>query len=99
MERLTGFVGQLFGIELNIVYITVYYSDDIDNSRFPMATQAMNDSWSRVVDQIKSIWGDQEFAEDEIKKARGSLPKMVVLIHEKTGEPKPDITMKIAAFL
>ena len=99
MERLKGFVGQLFGIELNIVYITVYYSDDIDNSRFPMATQAMNDSWSRVVDQIKSIWGDQEFAEDEIKKARGSLLKMVVLIHEKTGEPKPDITMKIAAFL
>ncbi len=64
-----------------------------------MATEAMNDSWSRVVNQIKSIWGEQDFAEDEMKKARGSLPKMVGLIHEKTGEPKPEITMKIAAFL
>ncbi|MDA1028621.1 MAG: general stress protein CsbD [Bacteroidetes bacterium] len=64
-----------------------------------MATQSMNDSWSRVVNQIKSIWGEEEFGEEEIKKARGSLSKMVVLIHEKTGESKPDITMKIAAFL
>ena len=59
----------------------------------------MNDSWARVVDQIKSFWSDQEFEDAEMKKVRGSLPKMVNLIHEKTGEPKPDITQKIAAFL
>ena len=64
-----------------------------------MATQAMNDSWTRVVDQIKTIWSEQEFEDAEMKKVRGSLPKMVNLIHEKTGEDKPEITQKIAAFL
>jgi len=64
-----------------------------------MATQSMNDSWARVVDQIKSIWSDQEFGDTEMKKARGKLTVMVDLIHEKTGEPKPDIIQKISAFL
>lgn len=64
-----------------------------------MATQAMNDSWARIVKQIETVWSDQEFGEAEMKKARGSLTKMVTLIHEKTGEPKPDITQKITAFL
>lgn len=64
-----------------------------------MATEAMNDSWRRVVAQIKTIWGDEEFGEKEIKKARGNLNRMVNLIHEKTGEPKADIVQKISAFL
>ena len=59
----------------------------------------MNDSWARVVDQIKTIWAEQEFEDAEMKKVRGSLTKMVSLIHDKTGEPKPEITQKIAAFL
>lgn len=64
-----------------------------------MATKTMNDSWTRVVSQIETIWSDEEFGEKEMKKARGNLTKMVNLIHEKTGEPKPDIMQKIAAFL
>jgi len=59
----------------------------------------MNDSWARVVDQIKTIWAEQEFEDAEMKKVRGSLTKMVSLIHDNTGEPKPEITQKIAAFL
>ena len=64
-----------------------------------MATQSMNDSWTRVVDQIRSIWSDQEFDDTEMKKARGKFNKMVDLIHEKTGEPRPEIMQKISAFL
>ncbi|MBT3449637.1 MAG: general stress protein CsbD [Bacteroidetes Order II. Incertae sedis bacterium] len=64
-----------------------------------MATQAMNDSWARVVDHIKTIWAEHEFEDAEMKKVRGSLPKMVSLIHDKTGESKPEITQKIVAFL
>ncbi|HAY37808.1 MAG TPA: general stress protein CsbD [Bacteroidetes bacterium] len=64
-----------------------------------MATQNMNDSWTRVVDQIRTIWSDQEFDDTEMKKARGKLSKMVDLIHEKTGEPRPEIGQKISAFL
>ena len=64
-----------------------------------MATQSMNDSWARVVDQIRTIWNDEDFDDAEMKKARGKLNKMVDLIHEKTGEPRPDIMQKISAFL
>ncbi|NBW93095.1 MAG: general stress protein CsbD [Bacteroidetes bacterium] len=64
-----------------------------------MATQSMNDSWTRVVDQIRSIWSDQDFDDTEMKKARGKFNKMVDLIHEKTGEPRPEIMQKISAFL
>jgi len=64
-----------------------------------MATQSMNDSWTRVVDQIRTIWSGQEFDDAEMKKARGQLNKMVDLIHEKTGEPRPEIIQKISAFL
>jgi len=34
-----------------------------------------------------------------MKKARGKFNKMVDLIHEKTGEPRPEIMQKISAFL
>lgn len=64
-----------------------------------MATKSMNDSWARVVNQIQSIWSTEEFGEAEMKKARGKLNKMVDLIHEKTGEPRPEIVQKISAFL
>lgn len=64
-----------------------------------MATKSMNDSWARVVTQIETIWNTEEFGDKEMKKARGSLSKMVNLIHEKTGEPKAEIVQKISAFL
>ena len=64
-----------------------------------MATQAMNDSWARVRDQITTVWSDVEFGDKEMKKARGNLREMVNLIHEKTGEPKPAIMQKLSAFL
>ena len=64
-----------------------------------MATASMNESWRRVKIQIETIWADQEFADTELKKARGNLNKMVELIHEKTGEPRSDIIQKISAFL
>lgn len=64
-----------------------------------MATARMNDSWTRVKDQIETIWSDYEFGDKEMKKARGSLPKMVNLIHEKTGEPRNVIMQKMGAIL
>ena len=64
-----------------------------------MATTAMNESWRRVQNQITSVWADVEFGDKEMKKARGNLRKMVELIHEKTGEPRPAIMQKISAFL
>ncbi|MFT4604592.1 MAG: hypothetical protein ACI9W4_001325 [Rhodothermales bacterium] len=64
-----------------------------------MATSAMNDSWARVRAQIDTVWPDVEFGDKEMKKARGNLPKMVELIHEKTGEPRAGIMQKISAFL
>lgn len=64
-----------------------------------MATERMNDSWARVKSHIRTLWSDHEFGDSEMKKARGSLPKMVDLIAEKTGEPRPEIMQKISAFL
>ena len=64
-----------------------------------MATERMNDSWSRVKYQIQMIWKDHEFTDDEMKKARGSLTRMVTLIHDKTGEGKAEIMRKLTAFL
>ena len=64
-----------------------------------MATTAMNDSWRRVQNQITTVWPDVEFGEKEMKKARGSLNRMVDLIHDKTGEERPSIMQKISAFL
>ncbi len=64
-----------------------------------MATDRMNDSWRRVKSQIESIWTDVDFADAEMKRARGSLPKMVNLIHQKTGEPRAEIMQKMTAVL
>ena len=64
-----------------------------------MATEAMNESWARVMTQIQTIWSEQEFTVAELKKARGDLKKMVALINERTGEEKSDIVQKITALL
>ena len=64
-----------------------------------MATDAMNESWKRVMTQIQSIWSEEEFVEAELRKARGDLRKMVDIIHDQTGEEKMDIMTKITAVL
>lgn len=62
-----------------------------------MATEQMEDSWVRIKSQIQNFWG--EFDEKDMKKARGNLPKMVSLIHEKTGEDKSVILQKISTLI
>lgn len=59
----------------------------------------MNDSWRRVKAQIQTVWTEAEFGDQEMKRARGSLSKMVNLIHEKTGEPRSVIMQKINALI
>ena len=64
-----------------------------------MATKRMNESWRRVKVQIQSLWEGTEFDDTELKRARGNLSKMVNLIHEKTGEPRPTIVQKMGSIL
>ena len=64
-----------------------------------MATARMNESWAQVRAQIEAIWSETEFTDMEMKKARGSLQRMVKLIHEKTNEPKQEIFDKISAVI
>ena len=64
-----------------------------------MATEAMNESWRRIRDQVKSIWSDVDFDDKEMKRARGEMDKMVRLIHDRTGEPREDISRKMGAIL
>jgi hypothetical protein len=64
-----------------------------------MATEAMNESWRRIRDQVKSIWDDTEFDDKEMKRARGDMDKIVRLIHNRTGEPREDIYRKMGAIL
>ena len=67
--------------------------------RAPMATEAMNESWRRIRDQVKSIWSDVDFDDKEMKRARGEMDKLVRLIHDRTGEPPEDIYRKMGAIL
>ncbi len=64
-----------------------------------MATDAMNESWKRILTQIQATWSEQDFQESDLKKGRGDLKKTVDMIHEATGDPKADITLKIISFL
>jgi uncharacterized protein YjbJ (UPF0337 family) len=64
-----------------------------------MATKAMNESWRRIRDQIKSIWDDVEWNDKEMKRARGEMDKIVGLIHDKTGESREEIRRKMGAIL
>lgn len=64
-----------------------------------MATEAMNESWRRIRDQVKSIWDDVDFDDKEMKRARGEMHKMVRLIHDRTGEPHEEIYRKMNAIL
>ncbi len=64
-----------------------------------MATEAMNESWRRILEQIQTVWTDIEFDDKELKKARGNLRVMIDLIQQQTGEPREDILQKITSFL
>jgi uncharacterized protein YjbJ (UPF0337 family) len=64
-----------------------------------MATKAMNESWRRVRDQIKSIWDEVEFDDKEMKRARGEMHKIVGLIQDKTGESREEIRRKMSAIV
>ena len=64
-----------------------------------MATARMNQSWRQVKHQIQQIWSEVDFDDQEMKRARGNLTKMVNLIHTKTGEPRAAIMQKMAAVL
>ena len=64
-----------------------------------MATEAMNESWRRIRDQIKDIWDDADFDDKEMKRARGEMDKIVGLIHDKTGDSPEEIRRKMSAIL
>jgi hypothetical protein len=64
-----------------------------------MATKRMNDRWARIRERIKAVWNEADLSNEEMRKTRGSLPKMVSLIHDKTGEPRPEIRRKVAALV
>lgn len=64
-----------------------------------MATEAMNESWRRIRDQIKEIWEEADFDDKQMKRARGEMHKIVGLIQDKTGEPRDEIRRKMSAIL
>ncbi|MFO8231787.1 MAG: general stress protein CsbD [Longimonas sp.] len=64
-----------------------------------MATEAMNESWRRIRDQIKTIWEDADFDDKEMKRARGEMDKIVGLIHDKTGDDPEEIRRKMGSIL
>lgn len=64
-----------------------------------MATEAMNESWRRIRDQIKDIWEEADFDDKQMKRARGEMDKIVGLIHDKTGESREEIRRKMEAIL
>lgn len=64
-----------------------------------MATEKMNRDWRTLRDRIKHVWSEVEFDDKAMKKTRGTLRKMVSLIHAKTDEPRSEIRQKIAAVM
>lgn len=64
-----------------------------------MATEAMNESWRRIRDQIKDIWDEADFDDKQMKRARGEMNKIVGLIHDKTEESPEEIRRKMEAIL
>jgi hypothetical protein len=64
-----------------------------------MATEAMDEDWRRVREQVKSIWSETEFDDKAMKRSRGNLTKMINLIQQKTGEPREQIRRKMDAVI
>lgn len=64
-----------------------------------MATARMNERWYRIRDRIRDVYDGADLSDKEMRKARGSLPKMVNLIHDKTGEPVAEIRRTVTALM
>jgi hypothetical protein len=64
-----------------------------------MATEAMDEDWRRVREQVKSIWSETEFDDKAMKRSRGNLTKMINLIQQKTGEPREHIRRTMDAVI
>jgi len=64
-----------------------------------MATEAMNESWRRIRDQIKEIWEEADFDDKQMKRARGDMEKIIGLIQDKTEESREEIRRKMSAIL
>mgnify|MGYP002763452777 FL=1 len=64
-----------------------------------MATEAMNEEWRRIRDQIKEIWDEADFDDKQMKRARGEMDKIVGLIHDKTEDSKEEIRRQMGAIL
>ncbi|PSQ78096.1 MAG: hypothetical protein BRD35_02175 [Bacteroidetes bacterium QH_7_62_13] len=64
-----------------------------------MATEAMNEEWRRIRDQIKEIWDEADFDDKQMKRARGEMDKIVGLIQDKTEDSKEEIRRKMSAIL
>lgn len=63
-----------------------------------MATDRMNERWYRIRDRIKQYF-DADISDQEMRKTRGNLSKMVNLIHDKTGRPRPEIRRTVTALM
>ena len=64
-----------------------------------MATPRMDERWYRIRDRIKDVYDSADITDKELRRARGNLPKMVNLIHEKTGEPQAEIRRTVTALI
>lgn len=63
-----------------------------------MATQRMEENWTRIKMQIRNIWGDA-ISDSELDKGRRDLKKMVDIIHKNTGESHAKIRGQMLALL
>ncbi len=63
-----------------------------------MATQRMEDNWTRMKKQIRAIWGDA-LTDSELDKGRRDLNKMVDIIHASTGEARAKIRGQMSAII
>ena len=63
-----------------------------------MATQRMEENWTRIKMQIRDIWGE-DISDSELDKGRRDLNKMVDIIHKSTGESRTKIRGQMIALL
>ncbi len=63
-----------------------------------MANQRMKDSWARMKNEIRSVWGE-DLDDSTLEKGRRDLNKMVEVIHDNTGNPRAQIRSRMSALL
>jgi len=64
-----------------------------------MATPRMDQRWYRIRDRIKTVYTGADLNDQEMRRARGNLRKMVNLIHEKTGDDPAEIRRTVTALM